>query len=446
MALSDVLTKLKNQRTAIVTAINGKGGTLGADATLADCAAAIGNISGGGADFYKCSALVAASEGGVQGQTLRMQGTENIGGVSSDITFTLEDATKTGKNRTWKSSDGEYRLLNKLDEEQDSGEYIWYIIHEYSGGATDNIWTSLNCPGSTSNDPWDMTEMVNNEDGMLYALTWTVSEASAGTPASWSGYKATQGDDGKYSFAETATTGLSYDGGFTPQVGTIYSQDAKVKVAQLMEAAAAIPQDGLVFWMPFDGSIEPRIGKVSAVGSTDTITYGNRAGVKYAILDRSCRWNMLDADGALFPQLSASAVSIIVYVNMLDVRYNYICRLMPIGANNYKIIGRTSASNWTVGGSVSSDTDCSPNKWHFVCFRQTSFNRSDDKNGEARIDTVTYPSSGSSAGNNQYMMLCGSNENGCDYKGSIFDFAIYNRYLTDAEVTALYQRVLPLQA
>ncbi len=226
MALSDILTKLKNQRTAIVTAINSKGVTLGAGATLADCAAAIGNISGGsgGSAFYKCAGLVAAVAGAVQGQTLRMQGTDSIAGGSQDITFTLEDATKTGKNRTWKSSDGTYRLLNKLDEDQDSGEYIWYIIHEYSGGTTDNIWTSIGCTGSTSNDPWDMTDMMRIEDGMNYALTWTVSEASAGTPATWNGYKLVSAN-GYYVFETTATTGLTYSN-IVPEVGKIYPDGA----------------------------------------------------------------------------------------------------------------------------------------------------------------------------------------------------------------------------
>lgn len=123
MALSDVLTKLKNQRTAIVTAINSKGGTLGADATLADCATAIGNISVGSA-FYRCSAV-------------------------------------------------------------------------------------------------------------------------SGTPATWSGYKALYAD-GKYTFSDTETTGLTYTSNY-PQLGKIYTEDALVEVSGLYQG---MPFSDMVFYAP----------------------------------------------------------------------------------------------------------------------------------------------------------------------------------------------------
>lgn len=430
MALSDVLTKLKNQRTAIVTAINSKGGSLGADATLADCATAIGNISVGSA-FYKCSALVAASEGGVQGQTLRMQGTDSIGGGSQDITFALEDATKTGKSRTWKSSDGEYRLLNKLDEDQDSGEYIWYIIHKFPGGEIVNSWTSINCQGSTSNDPWDMTEMMYNGDGMSYALTWTVSEASEATPATWSGYKATQGDDGKYSYAKTATTGLSYEGGFTPQVGIIYSQDAKVKVAQLMEATAAIPQDGLVFWMPFDGSTEARLGSVAPARDdyTGNITYETSAGITYANVS-----NMLYK--AELGDTITTAWTFIMYIK--------------IGADcaNGSIIewyGKTGypAQDWSYqNGNIAPGNFSPGTKFHFYCMRVTVGVPSMTVTYDSETKTVALGST-SAILNGVYI---GGNSAMPKLSGSIFDVAVYDRILTDEEVTALYQRVIPLQS
>lgn len=388
-----------------------------------------------GGDFYKCSALVAAVAGGAQGQTLRMQGTDSIGGGSKDITFTLEDATKTGKSRTWKSSDGEYRLLNKLDEDQDSGEYIWYIIHEYAGGATDNIWTSINCPGSTADNPWDMTEMTYNEDGMTYTLTWAVSEASAATPASWSGYKATQGDDGKYSFADTATTGLSYDGGFTPQVGTIYTEDAKVKVAQLMEATAAIPQDGLVFWMPFDGSTEARLGSVAPAQDSyaGNISYATSAGIKYANVSNMLYKTKLGGDSGInYP------CTIIAYVKidsgcaqgvMIDFK----------APGDYYSAGSSSLSYYN--GAINSDFPVETGKFHFYCHRQTA----------VRAYSVTWDNAtkehtlGSDFSAFGYMYI-GGNSAMPKLTGGFFDVAVYDRILTDEEVTALYQRVIPLQS
>lgn len=309
MALSDVLTKLKNQRTAIVTAINSKGGTLGADATLADCATAIGNISVGSA-FYKCSAV-------------------------------------------------------------------------------------------------------------------------SGTPATWSGYKATQGDDGKYSFADTATTGLSYDGGFTPQVGTIYSQDAKVKVAQLMEAAAVIPQDGLVFWMPFDGSTEARLGSVAPARDdyTGNITYETSSGITYANVS-----NMLYK--AELGDTITTAWTFIMYIK--------------IGANcaNGSIIawyGETGcpAQDWSYqNGNIAPGNFYPGTKFHFYCMRVTVGVPSMTVTYDSETKTVALGST-SVILNGVYI---GGNSAMPKLSGSIFDVAVYNRILTDEEVTTLYQRVIPLQA
>lgn len=315
MALSDVLTKLKNQRTAIVTAINSKGGSLGADATLADCATAIGNISVGSA-FYKCSAV-------------------------------------------------------------------------------------------------------------------------SGTPASWSGYKATQGDDGKYSFAKTATTGLSYDGGFTPQVGTIYTQDAKVKVAQLMEAAAAIPQDGLILYMPFNGSSEVKVGTL--VSSKGTVTFGEEAGQKYGVFDGSTAFSLKTILG----DETTDTCTVICYAKgtfssgQTGDGYVFWSQTYPSGNNSWGN-GVYLAYDGTFCGSNS--IKCTRNAWNFFCIRRTSrtaykiqinSNVYTDMWGNLNLGTGNFIGFGGSGGY---------------WRGNIFDCAVYNRILTDSEVEALYQRVIPLQA
>lgn len=59
MALNDVLTSLDGARDALVTAINAKGGSLVDNATLYQCADAVGSLSGGGtsAEYYKCASV-----------------------------------------------------------------------------------------------------------------------------------------------------------------------------------------------------------------------------------------------------------------------------------------------------------------------------------------------------------------------------------------------------
>ena len=58
MALNDILTSMDGARDALVTAINAKGGSLADNATLYQCANAVGSLSGGtSAAYYKCASV-----------------------------------------------------------------------------------------------------------------------------------------------------------------------------------------------------------------------------------------------------------------------------------------------------------------------------------------------------------------------------------------------------
>ena len=58
MALNDILTSMDGVRDALVTAINAKGGSLADNATLYQCADAVGSLSGGtSAEYYKCASV-----------------------------------------------------------------------------------------------------------------------------------------------------------------------------------------------------------------------------------------------------------------------------------------------------------------------------------------------------------------------------------------------------
>ena len=58
MALNDILTSMDGARDALVTAINAKGGSLADNATLHQCAEAVGSLSGGtSTEYYKCASV-----------------------------------------------------------------------------------------------------------------------------------------------------------------------------------------------------------------------------------------------------------------------------------------------------------------------------------------------------------------------------------------------------
>ena len=82
--------------------------------------------------------------------------------------------------------------------------------------------------------------------------------ASVNTTAkTWTGYKAVLAD-GAYSFATSATSGLTYGDGFTPAVGTVYSEDAMIVVRGLWQK---IITKGLVFRASFSSSTTAETGQ-----------------------------------------------------------------------------------------------------------------------------------------------------------------------------------------
>lgn len=74
----------------------------------------------------------------------------------------------------------------------------------------------------------------------------------------WTGYKAVYGDDGAYSFAETATILLEYGNGYTPVVGKIYSEDTLIAVSGLWQNVIT---EGLVFRASFTNSLTAETGQ-----------------------------------------------------------------------------------------------------------------------------------------------------------------------------------------
>lgn len=372
---------------------------------------------GGGVEFYKCSELVPAVEGTPGGDTLTLHMVRTTDSSDTkDYTFTVEDASKTGDARTW-ISDNNMRL------KKDNGVWVLQIA-----SMSNTVYLS---EGSYTN-PWEVTMFMSSPDkAYKYNNTWTVSEGTEGTPATWSGYKATMSDEGGYVFADTATTGLSYADGLTPQVGTIYSQDAKVKVAQILEAGTAIPQDGLVFYMPFDGSTDAKVGTVAPVRSsyTGNITYETSAGIKYANVS-----NMLYK--AELGDVITTAWTFIMYIKLGD------------GCNNGSIIAwqsnsGSSAQDWSHQDGRIAPGDFYPGttKFHFYCMRVTV--------GVSSM-TLTYDNGTKSkelgsAPKTLNSVYIGGNSAMPKFVGSIFDVAVYDRLLTDAEVEALYKRVIPLQ-
>ena len=384
------------------------------------------------------AAADAATGGAPAGLTLGFHAVCQMPGETPetvDLSFELVDDTKTGWERTWVDGNNSLTLRSKVYMEQspssdvDDSARTWFITQGANGG---NVWEPDEQGGSNGPaDPWNVSSMMYQNNGMSYNITWTESKAVA-PDGTWSGYKAVL-TDGGYVFSETSTAGLRYQGGFTPQVGTIYSHDAKVKVAQLKEAGTAIPQDGLVFWMPFNGSTNPKVGRVVIVNNyAGAVTYATASGITYA-----------NINGALWkasPTAADTFADLTEWTSIMYARFTHGngAVVEHLGAGNSSLQWYFQNYSNVTPGSFSVGTE----KIHFYCMRVTV----GVKSVTVACDAETKTQSWGSAIPPLQNVYIGGNQSVPKMNGDIFDFALYDRLLTDEEVTALYQRVIPLQS
>lgn len=263
MALNDILTSMEGARDALVTAINAKGGSLADSATLYQCADAVGSLSGGAsAEYYKCASVTPS----IPGAVIEVTGDTTYG---CNGRYTIVDASATGKNRTWRTSDGVWEIKNN---NAITGIDRWAIYEVASDTRKiDNLVSSV------PDNPWEVTEWQNNTSPYAYPdLVLTPTDSAR----SWTGYKAVLGDSG-YTISDTLTEGLVYSG-MTPQVGSIYDSNAFVRVAQLYNSSAVEPV-APVFYAPLmtDNSVEINPGSTT-LGITN-VTFDTVEGIQTAV-------------------------------------------------------------------------------------------------------------------------------------------------------------------
>lgn len=208
---------------------------------------------------------------------------------------------------------------------------------------------------------------------------------------------------------------------------------------------ADIPQDGLIFHAPFNGNTTPNVGTMVLVGNEGDIAYNTQDGITYAVLPGTFGW-----------RIYAQGTTDLTVGN----EYSYICyyrddsdhsksRRFLINMNLGSRYQNTYAPNSVNKLNVCDRTiDSSSGKWHFICIRSNGSVASI----KGFLDTSTWTSGapGNSSSRTDSFLAAPSDwatsSQGQFWHGGIFDFAVYNRILTDAEVENLYQRIFWLQA
>lgn len=179
-----------------------------------------------------------------------------------DFTFTMEDATKTGTERTWLGSNSAgvtYRLMTYEVNAVNS----WALYSPTT--STYDFYANVISGLEVYTDPWDATNWFDNVNEYMDTgtVTWTVSEAVQ-SENTWSGYKAVfDSTAGTWSFESDVTEGLTYTS-VTPIIGGIYSADALVTVSMLYDGTVTLP--GCVFYAELkDNTTELKSGQTLTI-------------------------------------------------------------------------------------------------------------------------------------------------------------------------------------
>lgn len=212
-----------------------------------------GNSGGGSGDFYLCAEVFGPSK--VSGFIVSGAGTAAVNGNYLPTDLKTEEDTPIYKHET-----AEYYYFEMWGEKgictrptQYPSEGLYYNMY-------DEGWAV----GSGAHD----APTVNKGNIIL----------NAEAPKTWNGHKAVWSDENGYSFEQTLTTGLSYERGFTPEVGNIYDGNATVIVANLCKFISG--RSVITLYTPREPGIDG--------------TYKQVAGTEYGT--KECRWQYTRSD------------------------------------------------------------------------------------------------------------------------------------------------------
>lgn len=181
------------------------------------------------------------------------------------------------------------------------------------------------------------------------------------------------------------------------------------------------------------------------VGNQGDIAYNTQDGITYAVLPGTFGWRIY-AQGTTDLTVGNEYSYICYYRDDSDhSKERRFLMNMNLGSNYQNTYAPNSVNKLNVCDRT---IDSSSGKWHFICIRSngsvasikgfldaSTWTSGAPGNYPSRTDSfLAAPSDWATTSIGQY------------WHGGIFDFAVYNRILTDAEVENLYQRILWLQA
>ena len=323
---------------------------------------------------------------------------------------------------------------------------------KYETNSTGNEWPSASNPlrkgrwinfVATITESGTLQSYVNGEEG-------GVGETGAITinePSVYINYAdLSYGVDGIYIADVRMYNRILSDAEIKLLAGEYKSEEVKkMFIAVKGTEVADIPQDGLIFHAPFNGNTTPNVGAMVLVGNQGDIAYNTQDGITYAVLPGTFGWRIY-AQGTTDLTVGNEYSYICYYRDDSDhSKSRRFLMNMNLGSNYQNTYVPNSVNKLNV---CERTIDSSSGKWHFICIRS---------NGSVAyikgfLDASTWTSGapGNYPSRTDSFLAATSDwatsSQGQFWHGGIFDFAVYNRILTDEEVENLYQRILWLQA
>jgi hypothetical protein len=206
-----------------------------------------------------------------------------------------------------------------------------------------------------------------------------------------------------------------------------------------------LPTNGLVAWYPFNGNANDESGNANhgTVNGT-TLTSG-----KNGELNKAYSFDGIN-DGITFP-LNVSNYSISFWVNFDQLTnqfselYYYNDSYCELLQNNNSVYVRKQNSNNQNNLEINT-ASISPNNWHHIyIYYDQSLNTLNCKINNQNIYTSSLKADGIANNLNNNLLYLGARgwNNTNFFRGNLDDIAIYNRALTQQEITALYNSCTP---
>lgn len=254
----------------------------------------------------------------------------------------------------------------------------------------------------------------------------------------WTGYLAVLGDDGTYTFEETATTGLTYGTAYTPLVDKIYNTDATIIVTKLWDGEL-MPTDSLAFYAPLtEEKATAETGQ--SLTTTGSITYSNIEGIDCAYFDGSSY--IESPDNGIFAGATARTLSLWFYPLAIEGSTKYMLSYGTYSDLNYCAICHVANVRFIFSGEGNSSTGdiVTANKWYHAACVYTGSTAKIYLNGDLMRAKDLIPNTILSG-----IVYIGRRHDGTNnnFAGYLSACRIYNRALTEGEIKLLATEFTP---